>query len=216
MATLSPKQKEALIQDVPTVVDSPAYQQLYTNIELSWSKEERQNDHTLLLTTPQAIAESAAVTINLALIAAQNGIITLLVDADLHTPSLHTYFGTNTPGLSDLYKDDALTTQSIHPYLDKTATSDLFLLSAGQQQLSSGEIGHLFSMRLDTILHGLRQSMHEIAPGNNLIIFYCPAILSVVEASLISAQVERTFLLLAAGRTTRSEVKKAQAQLQRA
>lgn len=199
------------------MVDSLAYQQLYTNIELSWSTEERQNDHTLLLTTPRAIIESATVTIDLALTAAQSGITTLLVDADLHAPSLHTYFETNTPGLSDLYKDEVLTAQSIRPYLNKiAATPELFLLSAGQQQLSSGEIGHLFTMRLGELLSGLRQGLHEIVPGASLIIFYCPAILSEVEASLISAQVERTFLLLAAGCSTRSEVRKAQAQLQRA
>jgi succinoglycan biosynthesis transport protein ExoP len=217
VATLSPKQKESLIQDLPAVVDSLAYQQLYTNIELSWSAEERQNDHTLLLTTPRAIAESATVAVNLALTAVQNGMTTLLVDADLHAPSLHTAFGTNAPGLSDLNnKDEAFTAQSIQPYLNKVATSKLFLLSAGQKQLSSGEIGHLFTMRLGELLHGLRQCMREIAPGASLIIFYCPAILAETEASLISAQVERTFLLLAAGRTTRTEARKAQAQLQRA
>ncbi len=219
MATLSPKQKEASIQDPPTVIDSLAYQQLYANIALSWSTEERQNDHTILLTTPRAITESATVAINLALTAAQNGMITLLVDADLHAPSLHAALGTNAAGLSDLSdlknKGEAFTAQSIHPYLNKVAASKLFLLSAGQKQLSSGEIGHLFTMRLGELLHGLRQSMREIASGASLIIFYCPAILSEIEASLISAQVERTFLLLAAGRTTRTEARKAQAQLQR-
>jgi Mrp family chromosome partitioning ATPase len=217
VATYSPEQARQQAQNQSGATTySPAYQRLYTNIALSWSKEEHQHLHTLLLTTPQVFSESAVVAANIAMAASQSGITTLLIDADLRAAGISRYFGLSLPGLSDLYKNKTITPQSIQSCLNTTAISHLFLLSAGQKHLSASEIGHLFTMHLEDILRGLRQSIQEITQGSGLIIFHCPAVIPGVEASLISAQVEQTFLLLAAGHSTRTEARRAQAQLQRA
>src|SRR5690242_7136594 len=87
---------------------SEAFHTLFANIRFNWSSSNTGHDvHTLLLTTPSNYDEQAAVTANLAIVAAQSGTPTLLVDADLRAPKLEQRFGLGkNPGLSDLLQED--------------------------------------------------------------------------------------------------------------
>src|SRR5947209_11010819 len=71
---------------------SEAYHTLFANIRLNWDSDATRQ-HTLLVTTPAAYVEQAAAVANVAIAAAQSGIPTLLVDADLRTPGLQQRFG---------------------------------------------------------------------------------------------------------------------------
>jgi Mrp family chromosome partitioning ATPase len=198
-----------------------AYQTLYTNIALSWKQEQQLLPQAISLTVPATYPEQGVAAANIAIAVARHGTFTILVDADLHEPVLHRLFGLNILGLSDLFGSQEPTAQTVAPYLGKTSVPDLLLLSAGQKQPSTAEIGRFFSTRFTDLLGSLRQRLQELQaqeterkPG--LIIFSCPPVLSGTETSLISSQIEQTFLLIVAGRTTRTQAIKAQEQLQRA
>ncbi len=215
MSTLSQKQPVLLqTHNGPAPAPDMAYQKLYTNIALSWRKEQQQ--HTILLTTPSPYPAQDLVAINTAIAAAQNGTTTILVDADLHTPASQRFFGSPGPGLSDLLASQELTPQTIAPYLSTTATPNLQLLSAGQKQPSLEEVGRFFTTNLAALLDGLRRLSQETARGPALIMVHCPPVLASIEAALISSQVEQTFLVIVAGNTKRTHARKAQEQLQRA
>ena len=227
MSIRSQKRLALLTDHQPDSKTSMAYQALYTNIALSWKQDQQPQpqqplqSHAISLTVPSTYPEQGAVAANLAIAAAQNGTFTILVDANLHEPVLHHLFDINILGLSDLFSSQELTAQTVAPYLSKTSVPDLLLLSAGQKQPSTAEIGRLFAKRFSALLSSLRQFLQESQaqeterkPG--LIIFSCPPVLSGTDTSLISSQIEQTFLVIVAGRTTRTQAIKAQEQLQRA
>jgi Mrp family chromosome partitioning ATPase len=219
--TSSQKHLALLTDQEPDAPIGMAYQALYTNIALSWKQDQQLLSHTVLLTVPSTYPEQGVAAANIAIAAAQHGTFTILVDADLHKPVLHRLFDLNILGLSDLFSSQELTAQTVAPYLSKTSVPDLLLLSAGQKQPSTAEIGRFFSTRLSALLSSLRQFLQESQaqeterkPG--LIIFSGPPVLSGTDTSLMSSQIEQTFLVIVAGRTTRTQAIKAQEQLQRA
>jgi Mrp family chromosome partitioning ATPase len=179
----------------------------------SWKQDQL---HTILLAAPSTYPEQGIVAANTAIASAKNGTFTILVDADLHTPVLHRLFDLNILGLSDLFSSQELTAQTVAPYLSKTSVPDLLLLSAGQKQPSTAEIGRFFSTRFTALLSSLRQLLQETERRPGMIIFSCPPVLAGTDTSLISSQIEQTFLVIVAGRTTRTQAIKAQEQLQRA
>lgn len=213
MSTHSQKHLALLTDYEPDSTISMAYQALYTNIALSWQQDQ---PHAILLTVPSTYPEQGLVAANVAIAAAQNGTFTILVDANLHEPVLHRLFDLNILGLSDLLGSQELTAQTVAPYLSKTSVPDLLLLSAGQKQPSKAESGRFFSSRFSALLSSLRQILQTTERKPGLIIFSCPPVLSGTDTSLISSQIEQTFLVIVAGRTTRAQAIKAQEQLQRA
>jgi succinoglycan biosynthesis transport protein ExoP len=212
----SQKHSGLLIDQEPASIISMAYQALYTNIALSWKHDQPLSSHTILLAVPSTYPEQGIVAANIAIAAARNETFTILVEADLHQPILHRFFGLNILGLSDLFSSQELTAQTVAPYLSKTPVPDLLLLSAGQKQLPAVEIGRFFASKFTILLSSLRQILEEMGRKPGLIIFSCPPVLSGTDASLISAQIEQTFLVIATGHTRRTQAIKAQEQLQRA
>src|SRR6185312_1368258 len=87
----------------------------------------------LLLTTPSNYNDQVAVAANLAIVAAQSGTPTLLVDADLRAPKLEKRFGLGKkPGLSDLLQEDGpITPERVISCLQTTFVPGLKLIGAG-------------------------------------------------------------------------------------
>ncbi len=179
---------------------SEAFHTLFANIRFNWESDASTSSqvHTLLLTTPSAYAEQAAVAANLAIVAAQSGTATILVDADLRRPSLQQRFGLDrSAGLSDLLMKEEPTPQKVASYLQSTFIPCLRVLSAGTSSAQGA-----------TLL------LSESKPG--MVIYHSAPALAGADASLIGALVEQTLLTVIVGRTTREQAKKAQEQLQRA
>src|SRR5205085_6371943 len=193
---------------------SEAYRTLFANIRLNWDSASTR-PHTLLLTTPTAHAEEAAAVANVAIAAAQSSISTLLIDADLHTPGLSQRFGLpKGAGLSDLLAEESISPQKIPNYLQSTFIPGLQVLGAGTSPAKGALL--LLSAKLEEAVHSIcqYQAASETQPG--IVIFHSPPVLAGADASLISAQVEQTFLSIIVGHTTRAQAKQAQEQLQRA
>ncbi len=190
---------------------SVAYQKLYANISFAWDRE-HVKQQTVLLATPTPYNGQAAVPANVAIAAAQSGTPTLLVDANLHAPTLQQCFGVGKNiGLSDLLTQK--TPASIAPALCDTFVPNLRLLGAGTAPLQ--EISMIFSTRFHRLVDDLCAFLAETEREPSIVIFNSPAVLASTEASLISDTVKETFLTIISGRTTRRQAKKAQEQLQR-
>lgn len=194
---------------------SEAYHNLYANIRFSWESKKRQQ-HTLLLCTPSTHAGQASVAANVGIAAAQSGLPTILVDADLRAPGLEQRFGLGkSAGLCDALLEEVTGPQKIEQLLSKTFIAGLRLLSAGANPTVEAA-GLLLSEKLPDIIQSLRQCVSETEDGSGLIIFNAPPVLAGPDASLIGALVEQTILTIAKGHTTRTQTKQAQEQLQRA
>src|SRR5258708_14549737 len=99
------KEQYALLTDYDTnTAYSKAFHTLFANIRFNWGQDANKTHvHTLLLTTPSEYAEQPVVSPNLPIVAARSGTATILVEADLHSPSLQQSFGLErNTGLSHL------------------------------------------------------------------------------------------------------------------
>jgi len=196
---------------------SEAFHTLFANIRFNWESDASTSPqvHTLLLTTPSDYAEQAAAAANLAIVAAQSGTATILVDADLRRPSLQQRFGLEkSAGLSDLLLEEEPTSQKVASYLQSTFIPCLRVLSAGTSSAQGAAL--LLSSKLERCLCSIRQVLVESESKPGMVIYHSAPALAGADASLIGALVEQTLLTVIVGRTTREQAKQAQEQLQRA
>ncbi len=206
------QEQVALLTDYdPHSAYSNAYYSLYATIRSRWDNEQHRQ-YTLLLATPVAFPEFAAVAANIAIAAAQSGTPTILVDADTHAPGLQQRFGLpKSAGLAELLHAETVTTQDIGASLQQTFVPNLHLLAAG----NDGEgVPVLLSTKLHDVVGCIREYLAESATKPGMIIFHCAPVLSGPDASLLSAEVTQTLLTVATRRTTRTQAKQAQEQLQ--
>lgn len=208
------QEQVALLTDFETTsAYNEAFRSLYANIRFNWDSEQSKQ-HTLLLTTPTAYAAQTIVAANVAIAAAQSGTATILVDADLRTPSLGQRFGTGDhAGFGDLLAEKTLDPHKLDQYLSTTFIPGLRLLGAGDTQ---GGPALLLSATLQKSIEGICQFLADTETAPSLVIFNSPPVLAGPDASLIAAQVKQTILTIAKGRTTRAKAKQAQEQLERA
>lgn len=212
MGTRSHEQVALLTDYDPGSVYSEAYHTLYANIRLNWDSE-CSKQHTLLLTAPSAYAEQAAVAANVAIAAAQSGTPTILVDADLRTPSLQQRFSLGkSDGLYELLTTDSLSQETLNAHLCQTFISGLRLLGAGHPKEGAAL---LLPTKLEDLISRICQFLAETETEPCLVIFNSSPVLSGPDASLIGALVDQTLLTIATGQTTRAKAKQAQEQLQR-
>ena len=216
MGILSQEQIALLTDYDPTTQYSIAYHTVYNAICFSWDKKQAKQ-FAVLFATPAAYAGQATAPANLAIAAAQNGTPTILVDADLHNPSLQQRFGTEKlGGLSEMLSQDIITAQQLTQHLSKTFIPDLYLLGAGPAVQQPIEIRRFLSNRLGDVVTNLRLFLKEAESRPSLIIFNSPPVLSDIDATLISSHMDQTFLTIATSHTTRTQAKRAQEQLERA
>jgi capsular exopolysaccharide synthesis family protein len=207
----------ALLTDYDTTSQyTLAYQSLFTNICFDWDQD-KIKQHTITFVTPAEHKTRVMAATNVAIVAAQNGVPTVLIDADLYARSLHKCFGIQEQqGVSELLSEDEITPHSLSQSLSKTFIPNLSLLSAGSTQLQPVEMSSLLTIRLPHVIDGLRQYLATNESRSGLIVLHSPPMSYSVDAALISSVVDQTFLLIFMGQTRRSQVLKAQQQLERA
>ncbi|QBD78450.1 hypothetical protein EPA93_21610 [Ktedonosporobacter rubrisoli] len=216
MAILSQEQVSLLTDYDADSTYSTAYHTLYANIRFSWN-DEQLGPHTILFATPAAYPGYAGAAANVAIAAAQSNTPTILIDASLHTPGLQQRFGVVTSGgLSNLLAEEKLNAQTLALCLSETFVPNLRLLCAGTATVPSQEISRLLATRLPVVLAGLRQYLAESSSEQSLIIFNSAPVLASINTAQISSIVDQTFLLISSGRTSRTQAKRAQEQLERA
>lgn len=176
----------------PNSAAAEAYRQLRTNIDYGGVDE---IVGTLVVTSPGAGDGKSVTAGNLAIVMAQAGKSTLLVDTDFRRPQIHRLFGgTQSPGLSDALQN------GVNENIRSPEINNLSVLPAGAMVNNPSEI--VGSSRFRQFLRGAQEHF-------DVIVLDTPPVLATTDASLLSTQADATLCVVRAGRTTEAELDRA-------
>lgn len=161
--------------------DAEAYRILRTNIEFNRKNPE---DNAITVVSGGAGEGKSTTLVNLAYVCAQGGYTTLMIDADLRRPRLHTFFDiNNSVGLSNY-----LTTNlQLEDVILQTPVDNLYFMTSGI--LPSDAAGILNSRRMSELIQDVKQRF-------DLVLVDSPPILGVSDASVLASEVDLTMLVV--------------------
>jgi capsular exopolysaccharide synthesis family protein len=178
-----------------------AFRTLRTNIYFSGLDR---SIHTLLVTTVAPVEGKSTTLANLAVAMAQGDKRTILVDADLRRPSLHTLFALdNEQGLTSLFIDAK---GPIEPALKDVNVPNLQVLTSGPLPPNPAEV--LGSQRMLEVIEALKQRA-------DIVLFDAPPVIAVTDAMVLGTRVDGMVLVVNAGQTRREHAKRAKEQLEK-
>ena len=170
----------------PMAAASEAYRALRTSVQFSRPDVVV---GTVIVTSANPSEGKSVTSANLAVVMAQAGRKTLLIDADLRKPTGHKKFGLpREPGLVQrLFSEEPFTVEGLHQPAD-----DLYVMTAGSLAPNPSEL--LGSKRM-------RELTDEMREHFDLIIFDAPPVLAATDAVLLSTQCDATLVVCRAGQT---------------
>ena len=180
---------------------SEAYRTLRTNV--TFVNAEQQRLQVIVMTSPGPGEGKSTTAANLAIILAQLGSNTLLIDADLRRPLLHRAFNlVQEPGLTDVLVGAATLREAVRP----NVVPKLDVLPAGALPPNPSEL--LGSGTMQRLIEELRGKYTTI-------IFDSPPTLAVTDATVLAAAADGVILVVRAGETDEVAAQRALAQLKR-
>ena len=184
----------ALLSPMSTAAES--FRGLRTSLQFSRPDAPIQ---TVLVTSATPSEGKSTVAANLAVVMAQAGRKTLLIDADLRRPRTHTVFGvTREPGLTDFL-------HGTHAPRDLTIADQLDVFPAGSFVPNPAEF--LSSKAFRDLLHMFCQSY-------DIVVLDAPPVMAATDPILLSTQCDATVIVTAAGRTKEFELSYAVNEIQ--
>ncbi|MBA3467152.1 MAG: polysaccharide biosynthesis tyrosine autokinase [Gemmatimonadaceae bacterium] len=183
-------------------VSAEAYRALRTNITFAAADHANQ---VLVLTSALPGDGKSTSSANLAVTLAQQGVRTLLVDADLRKGVLHSFFECQRePGLTQVLIGEKTLAEAIQPVSLGGTTDTLFLLTAGRFPPNPAEL--LGSERMSALVEEMRQAFQ-------MIVFDTPPLTVVTDAAVLGTLADSTVLVARAGTTDKRALHHAAAQL---
>lgn len=176
-----------------------AYRMLRTNIRFASIDEPLRS---LLITSPKPNEGKSTIAANLAVVLAQEGYRTILVDADLRRPVQHQIWKVgNQAGLTTalLERENAVT-----QYLHETDVAGLYLLPSGPLPPNPSEL--VGSQRMGELLS-------ELTEQADFVVLDSPPVLAVADTSLLASWVSGVLLVLRANITNIEATRAALKQL---
>jgi len=161
--------------------DAEAYRILRTNIEFN---RENPEDNSITVVSGGAGEGKSTTLVNLAYICAQGGYTTLMIDADLRRPRLHTFFDiSNAVGLTNYLTTDLL----LEDVILQTPVDNLYFMPSGI--LPTDAAGILNSRRMSELIQDVKQRF-------DLVLVDSPPILGVSDASVLASEVDLTMIVV--------------------
>jgi capsular exopolysaccharide synthesis family protein len=161
--------------------DAEAYRILRTNIEFNRKNPE---DNAITVVSGGAGEGKSTTLVNLAYICAQGGYTTLMIDADLRRPRLHTYFDiNNSVGLTNYLTTELM----LEDVILQTPVDNLYFMPSGI--LPADAAGILNSRRMSELIQDVKQRF-------DLVLVDSPPILGVSDASVLASEVDLTMLVV--------------------
>ena len=180
---------------------SEQYRTIRTNIQYASIDKELQ---TFVVTSSGAGEGKSTTAANLAVVFADTGKRTLLVDADLRKPSIaESFILDGHTGLSNLIANPAA---GVENYVQQSSIPNLAILSSGIIPPNPSEL--LASQRMNQVIEELKQ-YYEV------IIFDMPPIALVTDAQIMASKVDGTILVIREGQTDKESVRHAKQLLER-
>ncbi len=195
------EQPELITLTDPRSPASEAYRTLRTNLYFSSLDQALET----LVVTSAAPGDGKSTTLsNLAVTMAQGEKRTILVDADLRQPSLHTIFSIgNSQGLTTMAVEDEVLAE---PPLVESGVENLWLLPSGPLPPNPAEI--LGSRRMEEIIDALKSRA-------DVVLFDAPPVIAVTDAAVLGTKVDGVLLIIRAGKTRREHASRAKELLER-
>lgn len=188
------KARHLITQLNPKSPISEQYRSIRTNIQFSAVDESIQS---IVITSPGPSAGKSITAANLAVVYAQQGMKTLLIDADLRKPTVHyTFRLDNLRGLSSVLIGEA----SFEDAVETGTIGDLHILSCGPIPPNPAEL--LSSKRMEELIAYAEDHY-------DFVIVDTPPILAVTDAKIVSQIVDGTIFVVRSGMTEKEEMKKA-------
>lgn len=161
--------------------DAEAYRILRTNIEFNRKNPE---DNAITVVSGGAGEGKSTTLVNLAYICAQGGYTTLMIDADLRRPRLHTFFDIkNSVGLTNYLTTELM----LEDVILETPVENLYFMPSGI--LPADAAGILNSRRMAELIQDVKQRF-------DLVLVDSPPILGVSDASVLASEVDLTMLVV--------------------
>ncbi len=176
-----PKDVGVLHKQAGASPDAEAYRILRTNIEFN---RKNPDDNAITVVSGGAGEGKSTTLVNLAYICAQGGYSTLMIDADLRRPRLHTFFDINNRvGLTNYLTTDLL----LEDVTLQTPIDNLFFMPSGI--LPADAAGILNSRRMSEMIQDVKQRF-------DLVLIDSPPILGVSDASVLASEVDLTMIVV--------------------
>ena len=176
-----PKDISLLHRQRGSTPDAEAYRILRTNIEFNRKNPE---DNAITVVSGGAGEGKSTTLMNLSYICAQGGYTTLMIDADLRRPRLHTYFGiNNSVGLTNYLTTDLM----LEDVILQTPVDNLYFMPSGILPVDAA--GILNSRRMSELIQDVKQRF-------DLIFVDSPPILGVSDASVIASEVDLSIIVV--------------------
>jgi capsular exopolysaccharide synthesis family protein len=161
--------------------DAEAYRILRTNIEFNRKNPE---DNAITVVSGGAGEGKSTTLVNLAYICAQGGYTTLMVDADLRRPRLHTFFDiSNSVGLTNYLTTELM----LEDVILQTPVDNLYFMPSGV--LPADAAGILNSRRMSELVQDVKQRF-------DLVLVDSPPILGVSDAAVLASEVDLTMIVV--------------------
>lgn len=173
-------------------VISEQYRTIRSNIRFSMVDKDLKS---LVVTSAGANEGKSTVANNLAVVFADAGLKTLLVDADLRKPTADlTWLLSKDKGLSDLLLDKAA---NYDQYISETKVAGLSVLTSGHVPPNPSEL--LGTERMQDILQTLTEKF-------DLVIFDTPPLVAVTDAQILASRTDGTILVVRERQTEKREI----------
>ena len=176
-----PKDVPLLHRAAGSTPDAEAYRILRTNLEFN----RKTPDANCLSVVSGGAGEGKSTTmVNLAFVCAQAGYTTLIIDADLRRPRMHTFFDVpNNHGLTTYLTSS----MPLEEAVIQTPVENLYLMPSGLMPADSA--GLLNSKRFTDLLADVKSRF-------DLVLIDSPPILGVSDASVLAAEVDATMIVV--------------------
>jgi len=171
-----------------------AYRMLRTNLQFS---DVDRPLRTLMVTSANPEEGKSVTAANLAIVMAQAGKRTILVDTDLRRPSQHRLFELNNRlGLTTLLLD---THMSLNDALQGAGIENLSILTSGTLPPNPADL--LGSKRMGSLIENMEREA-------DVVIFDSPPIMAVSDASVLANRVNGVLLIVDSGYTRRASARR--------
>lgn len=179
---------------------SESYRTLRTNIQFSDIDNKIQ---TIVMTSSGPSEGKSTTSSNLAIVMAEGGSKTILIDCDQRKPKLHKLFKiSNESGLSDLLAGKA----DIHEVAHKLeGIENLELITAGTRPPNPSEL--LASQKMKSFIDELKEKY-------DYVILDTPPVIAVTDAQLLSLKADGCILVVSSGEAERDAAIKAKSLLE--
>ncbi len=169
--------------------------------------DRRADPRVYVVTSPNANEGKTTVVSHLGVALSHRGQRTLLIDADLRKPTLHTNFDLeNTTGFSDVLQENEDVTEEFLHAIQQTSYPGLDVLTSGRKRRMVSDALH--SKQMEPLLRSFSQTY-------DVILLDTPPMLHITDARVLATRADAAILVFRAGVTTREQALAAQALLQR-